>query len=376
MKLREVYIENEKTLSDSGNLVTELAVVDPVSELQFRFKAKNGASYNKDSPPARCISKIEIVDGATVIYSLDGMLAQAMSYYQTGKVPSMQRQAGPSENQEDHIVIRFGRVLWDKVFALVPVKFRNLQIKISWDLAKVNAVGATGYLTGSAKLSIIARVMEGLEGEPVGYMMAKKHYDWTTAASGDERIAIPTDYPYVLFLLRAWETEVKQYSTITNLKLSIDQDKDIPFDLASWDFLKMMENQWGKFVLDQHIFSASAENIQTWMGVGETAVITPEGQDAAGATAGAIDTLYGVDSGHLDLKVFGNDGLAKAACIHQLITVGQGLHHTFAYPFGIMDDPTTWLDAPSYGDIKAVITQGNAGAAADLALLQARAYAK
>lgn len=374
MNLREVYIEKDKTLADSGNLVTELAVVDPVSEIQLRFKAKNYSDYNKNAPPARCISKIEIVDGADVLYSLDGMLAQAMSYYQTGRVPSMQRQAGPSENQEDHIVIRFGRSLWDKVFALVPNKFRNLQIKISWDLAKVRAVGAAGYLTGSAKLSIIARLMEGLEAEPAGFLMAKKHYDWTTAASGDERIPLPTDYPYVLMLLRAWEAEVKLYTTIANLKLSIDQDKDIPFDLASWDFLKMMENHWGKFILDQHIFSAGEENIQSWLGVGETAVLIPEGQDAVGATAGAIDTLYGVDSGHLNLKVFGNDGQAKAACIHQLLTIGQGLHHTFAYPFGLMEDPTSWLDAPGVGDIKAIITQGNAGAAADLALLQARAY--
>lgn len=375
MKLREVYIEKDKTLTDSGNLVTELAVVDPISEIQIKFGAKNSTSYNKDSPPARCISKIEIVDGANVIYSLDGMLAQAMSYYQTGKVPSMQRQSGPSENQEDHIVIRFGRALWDKAFALVPAKFRNLQIKISWDLATINDVGVTGFVASSAKLSIVARLMEGLEGEPFGYMMAKKHYNWTTAASGDERIALPTDHPYVLLLLRAWEQHTKLYSTITNLKLSIDQDKDIPFDLASWDFLKMMENHYGKFMLDQHIFGGNEDNVHTWLAVGETVGIVPEPTVAASGVFSTHVNVLDVDGGKLNLRAVGTDHSTTSPTIHQLLALGQGLHHTFAYPFGLMDDPSTWLDAPAVGDIKAVITQGNAGADADLALLQARSYA-
>jgi len=374
MKLREVYIENEKTLADSGNLVTELAVVDPVSEIQIRFAAKNGATYNKDSPPASCISKIEIVDGANVIYSLDGMLAQAMSYYQTGRVPSMQRQAGPSKNQEDHIVIRFGRSLWDKVFALVPAKFRNLQIKISWDLATFNTVGDTGYLTGSAKLSIIARLMEGLEGAPAGYMMAKKHYDWTTAASGDERVPLPTDYPYVLFLLRAWEQHTKLYTTISNLKLSIDQDKDIPFDLASWDFLKMMENHYGKFIIDQNIFGGNEDNAHTWMAVGENIGIVPEPTVAASGVFSTHVNILDLDGGKINVRAVGTDHSTTSPTVLHLLERGQGLHHTFAYPFGLMDDPESWLDAPSYGDIKAVITQGNAGADADLALLQARSY--
>ncbi len=373
-KFRDVYIENEKTLADSGSLITELAVVDPLSEIQLRFKAKNSTTSNKNSPIARCVSKIELVDGSNVIYSLDGMLGQAMSYYQTGVLPSMQRQAGPSENQEDHVVIRFGRFLWDKMFALTPAKFRNLQLKISWDLATVNDVGVTGYLTGSGKLSVIARVMEGLAEPPVGYMMAKKHYDWTTAASGEERISLATDYPYVLMLLRAYEAQTKLYSTITNLKLSIDQDKDIPFDLASWDFLKMMENHWGKFMLDQHCYGGNEDNVQTWMAVGETVGLTPEPTVAASGVFSTHVNVLDVDSGRLNLRAVGTDHSTTSPTIHQLITVGQGLQHTFAYPFGIMSDPETWLNAPGFGDIKAIITQGNAGAAANLALLQARLY--
>lgn len=369
-KFREVYIEKDKTLADSGTLVTELAVVDPVSEIHIRFKAKNGATSNKNNPICKNISKIELVDGSTVIYSLNGFMAQSMSYYQRKQVPSMQRQGGPSENQEDHFVLRFGRWLWDPVFALVPAKFRNLQLKITWSLT----ASATEWLTASAKITIIARVMEDMASEPSHYMMAKSHYSWTTAGSGDERIALPSDHPYALMLFRAWETEVKLYSTISNLKLSLDQDKDIPFDMESWDFLKMMENEYGIIQLEQHIYAGTEENIQTWLGVGETVVVTPETDPTDPTTFRAHANIYGVDSGHVNLVSRGSDHATDTSGILQMIAKGQALNHCYCIPFGRMEDPNTYLPAPEYGDVKAIITQGNEGAAANLALLQARAY--
>lgn len=373
-KYREVYLEKEKTLDDSGTATIELSVVDPISEIHIRIKNKNSTTSNKNNPISRNISKIEIVDGANVIYSLSGMLAQAMSYYQRGIVPSMQRQGGPGENQEDHYVIRFGRYLWDSAYALIPASFRNLQLKITYNFATVNDIGVTGFLTGNGKLSVICRLIEGAEEIPSGYLMAKSHYNWSTAASGDERIPLPTDHNYVMFMLRAWEVNVKLYTTISNLKLSLDQDRDIPFDITSWDMLKMMENEFGLITLEQHVWADTEENIQTWLGIGETAVTTPETLAADPATLRAITNIYGVDSGHLNLVNVTHAGGDTAVGIHHLITRGQALNHCMVYRFGDMAMPSTWLNMAQYGDIKAVISQGNAGASADLVLLQARMY--
>ncbi len=374
-KFREVYLEKEKTLVDSGTEIIELALADPVSEIQIRFKAKNGATSNINNCVARNITKIELVDGSNILYSLDGMLSQAMSYYSSGNVPSMQRQSGPSENQEDHFVIKFGRSLWDAENALVPAQFRNLQLKITYNLANVRALGADSFLTGSAKLTIIARIMEGLAAEPVAYMMAKNHYNWTTVGSGEERIPLPTDHDYALLLFRAWETEVKLYSTISNLKLSIDQDKDIPFDLDSWDFLKMMENRYGLIDIDQHVFVTTVENIQSYLGVGETAIATPESAPGDPTSFRSHLQVYGVDSGHVNFTSDGSDHATNSEDICQLKVSGQALHHCYAYQFGLMSDPETYLKAPDLGDIKFIATQGNAGADANVALLQRRLYA-
>jgi hypothetical protein len=305
---------------------------------------------------------------------MSGMLAQAMSYYQRRVVPSMQRQGGPDENQEDLYVIRFGRWLWDPAYALVPASFRNLQLKVTYNFATVTAIGATGFVTGNGKLTVICRLMEGAGVAPAGYLMAKNHYNWTTAASGDERIVLPTDHDYVMMMLRAWETEVKLYTTIDNIKLSIDQDRDIPFDLGAWDALKMMENDFGLITLEQHVYATTEENIQTWLGVGETAVVVPETAPGDPTTFRAHLNVYGVDSGHLNLTSDGSDHATNSAGIVQLIARGQALNHCIALPFGNMDDPESWLSVKEIGDIKAIITQGNAGASADLVLLQARMY--
>ncbi len=371
---REVYIENSKTLADSGTETIDLALVDPLSMLDIRVNAKNGATSNKNSPISRCITNIEVVDGSDKIYSLDGMLSQAISYYMSGRVPAQYRQAGPSENQSDNFMLYFGRRLWDPLYALVPNAFRNLQLKVSWDLANVNSVGATGFLTNTAQLTVIARIMEELPTPPVGYMMSKDHYSWTTPASGDERVDLPTDHPYVLFALRAWETETKLQSTITNLKLSLDQDKKIPFDLETWDLLMLMQNMYGPLSLDQHIFAGTEENVQTWLGFLETATVTPETDSQAPTDLNALVNVHGVDSGHVNLVSRNPADTAAVEAIHHLRVSGQALNHTLAYPFGEIADPASWLMAPTYGSIKAIVTQGNAGAAANMGLVQARRY--
>ncbi len=375
-KYRDVLIENDKTLGDSGTEVIELSVVDPISELIIKVKNKNSTTSNKNNPIMRNISKIEVVDGANVIYSLSGALAQSMSYYQRRVLPCMYRQGGISQNQEDWFVLRFGRYLWDKMFALTPQAFRNLQLKITYDFATVNAIGVTGFVTANGKLSVIARLMEDPEVKPDGYMMAKNHYNFTSAASGDERVPLPTDHDYVMMLVRAWEANTKLYTTISNLKLDIDSGKDMPFDMDSWQLLKWMESEYGLITLEQHLYATTEENVQTWLGVGESAVLTPETLSTGPTDLYALVNHYGVDSGHMNLVVRNPaNGAAVTAIIHALIR-GQALNHCFAIPFGIMNDPDTWFKAQGVGDIKAVITQGNAGASVDVALLQARMYGK
>lgn len=366
-RYRDVYLEQGKTLADSGTHTIDISPVDPISELLVNIWAKNGATSNKDAPIPRIITKIEVIDGADVLFSMDGRTAHALYYYMTGNRPQIAIREEGGLSQSCNIPLLFGRWLWDPQFALDPTRFRNLQLKVSWNLAAVRAVGATGFLTGNAQLSVIAKVMEGLETPPAAFMMSKNHYSWTTAASGDERIALPSDYPYALIMLRAWESGVSMTDSVTNLKLNIDFDKVIPIDMELGDIINRVEDHYGSVDLPILFEGDSSENHELWMG------------DASDLQATAVEadryvSLLLFSAGRYQLGIYNNLGAAQLAQTVNVRIVGQCPWNCVAIPVGIISDPATYLMAPEHGDIKLVVTQGNAGAEADLILTQLRGY--
>jgi len=366
-KFRDIYIEKAKTLADLGSLVVDLNVVDPVSVLLVNFSATNGAISNKNNPLARNITKIEVVDGSDILFSMDCRLAQALAYYWQKTYPYKAWQEYGGGGQADSFPIFFGRHLWDPVYALNPAKFRNPQVKISWNLATVNPVGATGFASGSLKMSIMARLMEGMAAPPTHFMMHKDHYSFTSAASGDERVPLPTDYPWAMFMLRAWESGVGINSSITKVKLSLDVDKDIPFDHSIGRQGLILENSHGLIHHGIRMFGDDAEVHQVWLAMQERANLT-------GETDTIIAMLQNLVNGQLTLGLKSDANVALTAKMIQCQVQGSLPWNCVAFPFGLLEDPATYLQVQTYGDIKAILTQGNVGAEVNLVLSQLREY--
>lgn len=367
-KYREIYLEKDKAIADSGSQTIEVAVVDPISEMYVKLYATNGATSNKGSPITRCISKIEVFDGSDKLFEMDGRLAHALAYYRTGKIPMVTLNGIGNYVQSAHIPLKFGRWLWDPQLALVPQAFRNLQIRITWNLAAINAIGATGFVTGSGRLTVIAKVMEGLEAAPTGFIMAKDHFSFTTAGSGDERVSLPTDHPYMDMMVRAYESGVDVTSSITNLKLSLDFDKDIPFDYTTTDIKGQMIEQFGEVELPLFILSDDAEAHESWVGI-ESNI------SALSGNADIIVSCTALSGGKFTLQLLNDAGVAQNAKTVFCRVLGQALWNCFYRSFGMSDDPASYLQATVHGDIKLHITQGNADAEANVVLSQLRSYA-
>lgn len=369
-KYRDIYIEDGKSLADSGVYTVDIETADPITELWVNFGATNGATSNKNAPIPRVISKIEIVDGANVIYSLDGELAHALYLYQTGKMPELSIIEEGALNQYASFPIRFGRYLNDPEVALIPAKFRNLQLKVTWDLAAVNVVGATGFLTGSAQLWVIARVMEDLAAAPSVYMMSKAHANFVAAASGDERIDLPGDYPYALVMIRAFDpvTATDMADVITNAKLSLDHDKDIPFDIHTGDWISLQRQEYGDVEVSIYSKGATAVAREDFVGSEDGASVDVISPDCVGGVAA-------LTSGQLTPRYSDYAGAAVVGDVVSFLRIhGQCLFNTLVHKFGKLEDPATYLNAPGYGDIKLILTQGNAGATVDVVLSQLRSY--
>lgn len=368
MKTRDVYLEQGKTLGNSGTETIDISPVDPISEIVVNMWATNGATSNKDAPIPRVISKIEIVDGADVQFSMDGRMAHALYFYMSGKKPQASIREEGGESQACNIPLRFGRYLWDKELALDTTKFKNAQLKITWNLEAVRAVGATGFVSNSLQMSIIARVMEELEAPPIGYMMHKDHYSFTSAASGDERIALPTDHPYVMAMIRAYDADVDMADSISNVKLDVDFGKFVPLDMEMGDLINRAEDVWGDVMFDILFEGDSSETHEHWLGAAKDL-------KALAVEPGLYCSEILFNAGQYQLGIYDAAGAAQTVKTVDVAVRGQCPWNCVALQFGVLEDPTTYFDATKHGDIKAVLTQGAANAVTNLALTQMRLYA-
>lgn len=366
-RIRDTYIEDDLALSDSGVKIVPINIVDPIAELIIRFKAKNYAE-NEDNYIHDVVSKVELVDGSDVLMSMDLKQMQAIHYYNKQKMPSMGIFEWLRVTQSARQNLIFGRDLMDFDYAFDPTRFRNPQLRVTWDLAEIRAVDGTGFASESAKLQVIARCIEQAPRRPTAFLMTKEIYDWLTAAAGDEPVVLPTDYPYRMLMVRCYQAGIDPCTNITDLKLSCDQDAYVPFQYHTGDLGGIM---LGWFVEPQ-THGRWMLNGGAWKDVfiGRPLKAFVGGEPAGGFFA--VEDMYGgkVKYGgreHDGTVIVGTHGGTWGAW-------GQGYHNTWCVPFGDPGQPEEWFKAPDYKSIRLLATQGVKDAAASVVLQQVRPY--
>lgn len=368
MRYRHAYIEDSKVLADSGTEVIDIRVKDLITEIVVRIYALNCNVSNKGSPIASCVSKIELVDGSDILFSLSGQQAIALAFYDSGHMPARKIVEWNGMSQLDHFHLRFGRFMGDPVLAFDPTKFTNPQLKITWNLATTNAVDTFGFVSGSGRLSVVAKIMEEAGAAPTGFLMNKDHYSFNTAESGDENIDLPNDYPYRKLLVRPYLGAAEMTNVITQLKLSVDQDKFIPFDLDAMDLSEMMEDWFG--VGHTRIdFEGDHNDVrEVWMDmeIGAWGLLINE-------TPGFVTIIDGW-AGGCKLGLYNHEGGGLTDAKGYIYATGRCVESCFCYPFGRQDLIEEAFQAPGFGSVRLVLTQGTINAAASVVLQQIRSY--
>ncbi len=362
MRTRDAVLEYQKGLDDAGTLTKDITLRDPVSALALAFEATNGATSNKGAYISDVITKIELVDGSTVLYSVNLAELEALYFHKTGKSPKLFPSEHASGGQREDVLLMFGRKLWDQAYAMDFTKFPNPQLKITSNLAAIRAVAATGFTTATLKVTIVAKVMEEMAGRPAQFLSAKQINSWTTLASGERRIDLPRDKILRMLQLRSFEQGADIDEGISNIKITADTDKYIALDrkVIQLDGEALMLNgrcQFKHDILTKHqtafrelnnkensghwaTFAKSAPTIiginYEWSSEGKLDMI-----DNAAATISTDEALTGYEDGH-------------------------ALHATVPIFMGDRDLPETWFDPRSYTKLEAVLTEANAGGAASI----------
>jgi hypothetical protein len=364
---RDFVVEYQKTLDDVGTLIKDISVTDPVSAFYLEFEGVNGAISNKGNFLSDVITKIEVTDGATVLYSLSLAQLEALDFYKTYKTPTLFPSEFASGTQRHGVYLYFGQWLWDDQFSMDFTRYKNPQLKITSNANAIRSTGATGFLSGYLKATIIAKIMEGGPRSP-NYLMAKEIESFTSASSGEKRIDLPVDYIYRLLMLRAWKQQSDVDEIISDIKLTADSDKFVPVNrkVKQLDAESFCEYGAGRIkhdILTQHQVAFRL------MFNKEPSLVVYPWEDASPPIIGIRYTWS--SEGKLDLT----DNAGTLITTDQNFTCveeGHALHATLPLVFGQIYAPDTWLNPRSYNKFEAVLTQATASAAVSVVAEQVK----
>lgn len=368
MKYRTNELYHEQSLDDTGTKIIDLSFKDPLSAIGLQFVGTNGATSNKANWMNDVVTKIEIVDGSDVLLSLSLKQAQALQAYQTEKTPYIHFEEGASKTGKDEVMLLFGRYLHDPDYFLDLTKFSNPQLKITTNEDVIRAMGATGWLSGSFKVSITAFILAEGASAAKGFIMNKEVYNFTSATSGDEHIDLPKDHPYVGLMLNSTIKQSDIYELISKMKISCDSDKFVPIDQYTHHYMEQFENGRDLLSMRSWLFRKDGEEPQFPI------YYNPRANLMSGArTSLGSGWMW---SGNMNLLV---SDLATGAAVTSEQGIwahitGSSLHCSLYVPFGLLSDPESYFQTVDWNEIKLILTQAAAGAV-KVCLQQLRSFA-
>lgn len=352
MRLRHYVMENKTDMGTSGTKVYDLDFSDPITELDIRLDASNGATNNKEAPLERTVSKIEIVDGGEVLWSAPGDVALAVSAQLAGHTGHCYNTEVGSDTPYASIPIRFGRHLFDPQFAFNPLAHKNPQLRVTFDEATVRAAGATGFVSDSITMMLVAHLMEQAPA-PIGFLGLREIETFTTLDSGIRRVALPTDAVIRNIINRVFLTDIDVRNCITNYKLSANGGQYVAFDWSSDHVLNFHAENFAPVEYSNLLECDNGDRVETWIGLDKAGQIT----------ARNVGVIMGADAfwpGSALVRAVNHANASQSAVDGFMTVLGWAMHNTLIIPMGLQSDPDTWFDAKVFNNLELHLTQGDA----------------
>lgn len=366
MNYRKVTIHPAESIAAAGTKTIDITGNDVISRILVKYIITKGvAGHTMAAPLAADITKIELVDGSDVLFSLTGYEAQALNIYdrKCGTMNFGQQMA--SCMGESFYGLDFGRYLFDPMLGLDPKRFRNLQLKISYTL-----VGSDTTCT-AAILEVFSDNFDEKGVSPIGFLMSKEHYSYTCGADGSfEYIDLPTDHPLRKLLLRAYTDAREPEYTIESVRLDEDNLKRIPIDITLKKYIDMMMGEWTPV---EELFSCIVTDTA---GGARTYYMTPTNEFPSIAGFGTPGTLVlGSPSGWMRggkvVLISETGGQNIYGIVH-----GFCPNHCIEFPFGNPQDIDDWYDITKINALKLRLEAAGSGTSgkAQVVLQQLRKY--
>jgi hypothetical protein len=357
MNYRKAKILARESATTAATKTLDIDLVEPVSRFQIRFEPIN----NGNSPtahPAKCVSKVELVDGSDVLMSLSGMEAQALDYYDTGQGREYEMDMRNDMPNQEFFNLNFGRKLWDPQLAFDPKKFSNPQLKITHDRSLGGSAPDAAYLT------VYADVFDEKAITPIGWLMAKEFNTRTSVAGAYNEVDLPKDYPLRKLLFQALLAGYTFTDNIDDLRIDENNQKKLPFDGGIYEFITGIFKKYPLFKeIIAHTMPQAAANNYLYVTPGEYVSVV------IGAL-GSATTYVNASGGGGRSTIYTS---AVAEC--RSMVTGYMPHGVLPVEFGDPMEIEDWYDITKVGSLKVRTHEVQSAVTVNLILQQLRKYA-
>jgi len=347
MNYREVELYAPKDLGTTGTEIIDIDIADPLSVIELIWQTTVVTVSDMLAPHPACISKIELVDGSNVLWSLSGEEAQALAFYTFGKMPLDEISVVVGDYMRSCLPIYFGRRLFDPELAFDPKKFTNPQLRITWDEDAANTSVVANELT------VRGWAFDQKSISPRGFLMAKEIKSYTPAANGYEYTDMPTDHPYRLLMLQSEATDKNPFEVLAQVKLSEEHDKKIPLDMTGYEIFRKIVQPLGRFAQTVRLNETAADAMALHL----TPTYNQDCQVAydADVIAANDDFTQPTFAGCI-VTIAATVGLVP----YRAHVSGFAPHFCIGIPFGDLSDLNDWYDVTKLGHLR--LTQQGASA--------------
>jgi len=364
MNYREVELFAPADLGTTGTEIISVDISDILSGIELIWLTKVVTVSDMLAPHAACISKVELIDGSDVLFSLSGEEIQALAFYTTGKMPLDEISVVAADYMRSVLPIYFGRKLFDPQLALDPKKFTNLQLKVTWDEDAANTSVVVNELT------VRGWAFDEKPVTPIGFLMAKEIKSYTPAASTYEYTDMPVDHPYRLLMIQSEATDKNPFEVMDQVKLSEEHDKKIPLDMTGNEIFRKIIQPLGPITQNVRLNETAADAMALHL--------TPTYGHVANVDYD--DDVVAAGDEHIQATFAGGIvtiGATVNKVPYRALVTGYAPHFCFAIPFGDLNDLADLYDVTKLGHLR-LTTQGASAVgttpAARICLQQLRAY--
>lgn len=328
----------------AGTKSIDIDVRKPISRITIHNKVTSAGTVLTAHPAAN-ISKIELVDGSTVLHSISGYECQALNFHNR-KAPlnCFLTDIGGIQTWQT-FDLDFGRYLHDPAYAWDPVKYSNPQLKITHDYRTADAAAS------ASTLEVYAHAFDKKSVSPVGFLLAKEHKAYACGSEGTiEYVELPVDKTIRQLLVRAAAADYLPWQVANRIKLSENSDAVIPLEIQTSAYLKHINSMYPRVVEPAAIaVNAAARDIYPMADWQLAFDLTP----IAVTNIVSMEAVNKCSPVALDITVSDD-------CTGTISGVQP--HSAFPIPFGDQANPDDWYNLAGIDKLKLEITAGSAAA--------------